>query len=498
MKKNKSTLFLVISSIVVLISIFFVGFTMWMVGNFGDVSFEQYYFGITGPSGGTPTSVYIVIAKHLLGILVVTAIIVVLYRLFLKKVNIKMWIKKLVLSVVTLCLFLAGGLYMNNKLKISGYLFAEHTNFFEENYVRPTSEIVNFPEKKKNVIIIYLESYETTYFSKELGGDAEVNLLPNLTNILEEPGAVNFSNTEKYGGPLQAPETGYSIAGMFATQSGLPFKVPMNGHEYAENYKFAPGSITLGDILQKEGYNLEFLAGTNATFAGVDNFYQTHGDFNITDHKSAKADGKIPEDYMVWWGYEDSKLYDYSIEKLEEVSKKPEPFGMVIELTDSHFPGGYTDEACPQDFSEPYANSVACSDKMVYDFIEYVKQQDYYKDTVIVLHGDHLSMDQDYFANVVDPNYERTTFNAYLNVDQSMIDQAKKTNRKMATMDVFPTILSAMGVDIKGDRLGIGTDLFSNTPTYYEYYGIPTVDEELSKRSEYFFDTFLYASDKYE
>lgn len=498
MKKPKSKLFLTLSSIAIFISIFLIGFTTWMVGNFGDVSFEQYYFGITAPTAGTPTSFYVKIGFYLLLIVVVTVVIALIYHFILKKMSGKMFIKKVVLSVITVSFLVFSVLMTNTKLKISGYVFAEDTPFFEENYVEPTTDIVKFPEKKKNLIFIYLESFETTYWSKELGGAVDYNLIPNLTNLIEEPGSVNFSNSDKYGGPWQAPETGYSIAGMYATQSGLPFKVPVNGNDYGTQYKFATGTITLGDILAKEGYNMEFLVGADGRFAGVNNFYQTHGDWNILDHTVAIEEGRIPADYKEWWGFEDSKLFEYSKEKLEKVSKEDKPFAMVIEADDTHFPDGYLDKSCPTPYSEPYENSISCEDQMVIDFINYVKQQDYYKDTVIVIHGDHLSMEQKYFENNIDPDYWRTTFNAYVNVDQNLINQANTKNRKMATMDVFPTTLAAMGVEVKGDRLGIGTNLFSHTPTIYEFYGWEKVNEELSKKSEWFFEKFLFSENKYE
>lgn len=39
-------------------------------------------------------------------------------------------------------------------------------------------------------------------------------------------------------------------------------------------------------------------------------------------------------------------------------------------------------------------------------------------------------------------------------------------------MDLFPTTLVAMGAKFKGDRLGIGTNLFSDKKTLTEKYEI--------------------------
>ena len=39
---------------------------------------------------------------------------------------------------------------------------------------------------------------------------------------------------------------------------------------------------------------------------------------------------------------------------------------------------------------------------------------------------------------------------------------------------------------IKGDKLGLGTNLFSNKKTLSEIYGNDYIDKELSKRSTYY------------
>ena len=57
-------------------------------------------------------------------------------------------------------------------------------------------------------------------------------------------------------------------------------------------------------------------------------------------------------------------------------------------------------------------------------------------------------------------------------------------------MDLFPTMLSAMGYKIQGDRLGLGTDLFSGTPTLAEEMGYEELNDEVQKYSQYFIDHF--------
>ena len=49
-------------------------------------------------------------------------------------------------------------------------------------------------------------------------------------------------------------------------------------------------------------------------------------------------------------------------------------------------------------------------------------------------------------------------------------------------MDFYPTILTALGYKIKGDKLGLGTNLFSDKPTLTEEIDANRVDKEIKKK----------------
>ena len=57
------------------------------------------------------------------------------------------------------------------------------SDLYETSYVNPDSVEISFPEKKRNLIYIYLESMETTFLSKELGGAMDENLIPELYQL---------------------------------------------------------------------------------------------------------------------------------------------------------------------------------------------------------------------------------------------------------------------------------------------------------------------------
>ncbi|MFR0813864.1 MAG: sulfatase-like hydrolase/transferase [Enterococcus casseliflavus] len=115
------------------------------------------------------------------------------------------------------------------------------------------------------------------------------------------------------------------------------------------------------------------------------------------------------------------------------------------------------------------------------DFIAWIKAQPFYENTTIVIAGDHLNMDQGYFASI-EETYQRTVFNLFIN---SPITTLNNTERQFSTLDLFPTTLAALGVQIEGDRIGLGTNLYSDTNTLMEFLGYETFTSELSKNSSF-------------
>ena len=68
--------------------------------------------------------------------------------------------------------------------------------------------------------------------------------------------------------------------------------------------------------------------------------------------------GRIPQGYSVWWGFEDEKLYQFAREDLTKLSKEDKPFAYIFFTADTHFPHGYADEKCPKLYFEKIHNSV--------------------------------------------------------------------------------------------------------------------------------------------
>ena len=103
--------------------------------------------------------------------------------------------------------------------------------------------------------------------------------------------------------------TTWTMGAMFGHTSGLPLNISIGSNDMDTQESFFPGAITLGDILQEQGYSQRLLIGSDATFGGRRLYFTEHGNYDIVDYRYAVENGWIPEDYYVWWGYEDAYLF---------------------------------------------------------------------------------------------------------------------------------------------------------------------------------------------
>ena len=488
MKKVKYKLVRITEIIDVILTILFaliaplLFFSMqWMFRTWSHLSMDELVFHLQSPLEGTNTDMikeYLV--KCLLPSLIIFVVVIVVLVIFKKK----QWFY--ILDGVLLITFLgiAGTtIYITiQKLDVDGYLEAKgsYSEFIDTYYVDPADMAITFPEEKRNLIYIFLESMEMTYADKKDGGAFEENVIPELTKIAQENEDFSGEN-KKLNGAYTTTGTTWTMGAMFAQTSGLPLNISIEDNSMDTQEKFFPGIITLGDILNKEGYSQTLMIGSDATFGGRSLYFNEHGHYDIIDYPYAIENGMLPNDYYIWWGYEDRHLFEFAKDKLMELSDQDSPFNLTMLTVDTHFEDGCFCEKCTKTFGEDqYSNVISCSSRQLDEFIHWVQKQDFYENTTIVLAGDHLTMDSDYCESI-DRDYERRTYVSYIN---SAVETVVETKRVYTTLDQFPTTLAALGVEIEGNRLGLGTNLFSSEQTLGERFGIEQIDQELKKKSK--------------
>ena len=490
---------------IVFITIFLVVYilSIYLKKKFKNITTEQILYSLIYPKGTSINSM----KDGIIYVSLRTAIILLIVYLIsalIKKFNYKPYIiyklnkntKKIVLfemtkikkTVIMIILIIISLSSMIKALKIDEYIqFQKNTSsIFENYYVNPNKVKVEFPEQKQNLIYIYVESLETTNVSTKNGGLFDESIMPNLENIAKNN--TNFSNTNKLGGAYNISGATWTAASLIAQTSGIPLKLQIDTSGYSSSKESIPGAYSIGEILEKNGYNNYLMIGSDANFGGRGDYFIKHGNYKIMDYYYAKEKGWIPEIYHVWWGYEDKKLYEFSKKEISNIAKQDKPFNFTILTADTHFENGYTDTSCPEKYNNPYANSIYCADIMLNDFIEWVKKQDFYQNTTIIITGDHLTMQSDFYDEILPDNYKRTVFNTIINSRQ---EAKNNKNREFTLMDMYPTTLSALGVTIRGDRLGLGTNLYSKEKTLIEKIGYNQLDSEISKKSVYYDNELL-------
>ena len=506
--KDKKTIWQGISVLICSI-VLFSGFitlfsALWFRYIYGNLDFDSVLFTIFGNiEGSESTFLKSYVFNALLPALVSAILLCFLFFLKINKtISIEFFKKKIKLYPISRPIVLFISILLSLTIILTSFNFAGLTDYiiaksqngtlYEEKYISPSEVSIKFPENKRNLIYIFLESMESSYFPTQVGGGAEKNLIPELYNLGKEN--INFSQNDDVGGFYSPYGTTFTIAAMTSQTAGIHMQLPQNINNItlADYIKdFLPGVTTLNDILKNNGYHQTLMVGSDASYGGRREYFTQHGVDHVYDLFTAREEGIIPSDYHVWWGMEDEKLFEYAKIKLAEISKDTSrPFNFTMLTVDTHHVGGYVCSQCQNKHSEQYENVLSCSSKQVFNFIEWIQNQDFYSNTTIVICGDHATMDAEYMRNNISSTYSRHIYNCFIN---SAVD-ANKTKQRLATsFDMFPSTLAALGCEIKGEKLALGTNLFSNEKTLLEEIGsYDELNTKLSQNSNYYTKNFMY------
>lgn len=478
---------------------FTVAFTLYIVcvwsSNLFGVGIDEIIFTMTSPLKGADTNILANALRFCLPRLLVVMISYAVFAFFDIRYNISEKIRlkiksrvikinlRRILAITSVLSIFASLFYINNVYKVVDYLKNQtsYTTIYEDYYVAPEDLRFALTEngKQKNLLCIYLESMETTYTSIEDGGEQKVNYIPYLSALAKQN--ISFSDSEQLGGFHNSAKTGYTMGALLSTTAGIPFSFPVGYNDMGEHDTFASNLTTLGDVLSELGYTQEFLCGSDSNFAGRDIYFRQHGNYDIFDLFTAREKGYIPEDYFEFWGYEDKILYEIAKDELTRLSSGDKPFNLTMLTVDTHHVSGYVCSECRSEYPTQTENVVRCADRLLGNFIDWCRDQDFWDNTVIIIMGDHPRMDTDMVEGV--DYYDRTMYNCFINACKEPVNTQ---NRLFTSLDMFPTIISALGYEWGGARLGLGTDMFSASPTLAEQIGYHELNTEISKSSKFY------------
>lgn len=364
-----------------------------------------------------------------------------------------------------------------------------HSEFYQKEYIDPDSVHIEFKEKK-NLILIFLESMEYNFQDSANGGNHPQNLIPEISEYIK--------NEQSFiPGGTQVAGMGWTIADAIAKTCGIPLVFPPSIKNDVKLMKtFMLGVTCLTDILIGNDYNVVVSKGANMKFSNMDVFLNCHSApqaFGLMEYMKDKQ--RINGETISEWGVRDSLHYELVKEHIDRISKQEKPWALWFFTVNTHTPHGILDSTCgiAQDISESERMPaiIRCSSHQLDNFIKWAKEQEWFDNTVIAVMGDHAMMAAPEFIGFKDLDFTHYWLDFFINSSQI----TEKTERTFTSLDMFPTILEAMGADIPGRALGLGRSLYSSDPTLLEKYGIDSLNKALDKRSvEY--DSFHFLQKK--
>lgn len=443
----------------------------WVTSNFGQASLEQVlYHAQFGMEGLVATDVGIVRSFILtclaLPISLAVLLVIVEYSIALYLIyNSKHWFAKpmqifnvpslkvfywFISHRAPLYTFIACAIYFAFQFSITAFVHNQFgRDYFGEHYVYPQTVKVG-PKanvKPKNLVLIYVESLEDSYKDEAKFGK-------NLLSSLDALNGVSFNHYK------QAPGTNWTIAGIIATQCGLPLKnvTLFNGKTQGENIKaFLPSAVCLGDILHDAGYHNVYMGGDALTFSGKGKFFQDHHYHEVYGREELK--NNLTANEMHYWGLYDDDLFVLVKAKLKQLHAQSKPFNLTFTTIDTHGPDGHFSKYCKSHGVKEFKGIVECTATQVVDFMQFMQKNGYLKDTNVVIIGDHLAMYNPSHKQL-DKIKQRYIYNRFIS------NQPITKNREnILHFDLFPTILDFIGFQVEGGQLGLGFNAISqNTP----------------------------------
>jgi phosphoglycerol transferase len=318
------------------------------------------------------------------------------------------------------------------------------TDFYD--YYRNPHISARPSSSQKNLVFIYAESLERTYFDE--------TLFPGLIKGLREieSKSTYFTNIR------QVTRTGWTMGGMTASLCGIPLFTPSHGNSMAGMDQFLSSVVCLGDLLKNKGYHLTYMGGASLDFAGKGKLFKTHGFTDVLGREELvpRLENK---NYKTDWGLYDDSLFDMVYNRFIELSEQGGKFAIFTLTLDTHHPNGHPSKSCKdikyKDGSNSILNAVACSDCLITKFIKKIIKSPYADKTVVVLVSDHLAL-RNTASDLLQKRNRRNLF--------MIIDPNKKKSKEVravgSTLDIGTTLLPFIGYN--GD-IGLGRNLLSAT-----------------------------------
>ena len=316
--------------------------------------------------------------------------------------------------------------------------------------------------KKPNVILIIWESLSAKIVGS-LGGEKDVT--PNLNRLSKE--GILFTNFYSNG-----DRTDKGIPAILSGYYPQPVRKIMKLPSKTRSLPMLPFEMN------KLGYETSFYYGGDLNFGNMNTYLLNAGITNFVD--GSYFDSK---DWNSKWGaYDDVFMKKFA----DDLANQPkEPFFKIALTLSSHEPyeikGEY--KFGKKGTDNLYRSAHFYTDKVIGDFVEFAKKQDWYQNTVIVIMSDHGHSS---------PKHEGEFF-APIKFQIPMLWLGGAVNKNVKEVDAISsqvdfsyTLLDLLGGD--NSKFVFGKNLFNTSDNQYAYYSYNKGFGVVSEKGNYLFD----------
>lgn len=359
--------------------------------------------------------------------------------------------------------------------------------YIQQHYAKPNPEYFGMA-KGRNVIYIHLESFQQFLIDYKLKvDDKEYEVTPFLNSLYHSKETFAFSNVfnQVKAGKTSDAETMIET-GLFGLNQGS-FMVNYGGTNTQQAAPF---------ILSKNGYNSSAVFHGNAgSFWNRNTAYKQWG-YNYFFDASYFTKQNSSNSFQ--YGLNDKYMLKDSIKYLERLQQ---PFYTKFITVSNHYP--YTTSLSGDDLGFPLAKTqdetingyfatANYLDSSIKAFFDYLKESGLYKNSIIVLYGDHYGISNSRnpaLAPLLDKNSE--TWSSYDNAMLQRVpymvvipgmDKGGIIDTYGGEIDMLPTLEHLLGIE-SNKFLQVGQDMLS-----------PEHDQIVAFRSANYFVTPEYTS----
>ncbi len=323
--------------------------------------------------------------------------------------------------------------------------------------------------ERPDLVIVYLEGLDRRFADTATFGD----ICQPLARYAAE--GTSFTEVRQIAG------TGWSLAGMVASQSGVP--VPPRALHYQSRTedvsRFMPGTVFLGDVLAERGYGSHYVVGGDIHFGGIAAMYASHQITALTGMAEQKAlyPAETFAAAQAAWFLDDQMVFDTARQVQHDLLSQAAPYALIVETIGPHGPKGILsrDKTGTGRAGETrdVARSVACLNEELDVFLGDLRarQARHGRDLCIVLLSDHLN----HTVTLPQGGPAHAGRNTVI-FWRAPGGSGRVVDKPGSMVDVFPTLLHWLGWSDDPVAAGIGRSLLADPPTLVEEFGVMAID----------------------